>query len=85
MIHCCYCGWSILPDLEMDHVIPKSRGGPTVGWNLVWACKWCNQQKGDKTGAEYVAWRAIHPYAATYGPLLGYQFMFPAMPYSVSG
>jgi 5-methylcytosine-specific restriction endonuclease McrA len=81
MIQCYYCGWPNPWDMEKDHVIPESRGGPTSDWNLVWACRWCNQQKGDKTGAEYVAWRTAYPYLATYGPRFGYQFMIPRMPY----
>jgi len=71
MVQCYYCGWSNPYDLEVDHVVPRSRGGPTVGWNLVWACKWCNRQKGDKTGGEYVAWRSQFPGLATHGPYPG--------------
>lgn len=29
-----------------DHIIPKSKGGPTQMWNLVAACHLCNQRKG---------------------------------------
>ena len=31
--------------LTLDHIIPESRGGPTVVGNLVTACKRCNTKK----------------------------------------
>lgn len=35
-------------DLTIDHVVPISKGGPTVDWNLVTACKQCNSEKSNK-------------------------------------
>jgi 5-methylcytosine-specific restriction endonuclease McrA len=35
-------------DLTIDHVIPKSIGGPTSWENCATSCKNCNQKKGDK-------------------------------------
>ena len=51
---CCqYCGERFAPpDLTLDHVIPKSRGGPATWENLVTCCKPCNREKGDKSLAE---------------------------------
>jgi hypothetical protein len=40
---CAYCGVS--PGVEMDHVIPTSRGGTHEIGNLVPACKPCNSSK----------------------------------------
>lgn len=40
------CGWS---SLTIDHVVPKSKGGPTSWTNCVTACKNCNRNKGCKT------------------------------------
>lgn len=46
---CKYCGRSS-PDavLQVDHVIPRARGGLTVASNLVTACRDCNLGKSDK-------------------------------------
>lgn len=44
---CAYCQTSELP-LEMDHVIPLSKGGPHCATNIVPACKPCNSSKGSR-------------------------------------
>lgn len=38
--------------LTLDHVMPKSRGGPDSWQNLVAACKTCNTTKDDRTPEE---------------------------------
>ena len=53
---CAYCGvvtrrlakgLSRAPDLAtLDHVIPRSQGGPLSRENLVLACQACNNQRG---------------------------------------
>jgi 5-methylcytosine-specific restriction endonuclease McrA len=48
---CQYCGVRTR-DLTLDHVIPRSKGGPHTWENLVSACKNCNHRKGGKTIAE---------------------------------
>jgi 5-methylcytosine-specific restriction endonuclease McrA len=48
---CQYCGTQT-HDLTLDHVMPKSRGGPHTWENLVSACRACNHRKGGKTLAE---------------------------------
>ena len=50
---CQYCG-KRAPDGEPDHVLPLSRGGTDALYNLVWACRECHRQKGDKTPREWV-------------------------------
>lgn len=40
---------------EVDHVIPRSRGGCNKADNLVASCGPCNYQKGTLTGEEYRA------------------------------
>lgn len=45
---CQYCGRQA-GDLTIDHVIPRSRGGPHTWDNLVSACKTCNHRKGGKS------------------------------------
>lgn len=48
---CQYCGVRTR-DLTLDHVIPRSKGGPHTWENLVSACKNCNHRKGGKTVSE---------------------------------
>lgn len=48
---CQYCGRQC-GDLTIDHIIPRSRGGPHTWENLVSACKPCNHRKGGKLLAE---------------------------------
>ena len=45
---CQYCGDKFrASDLTMDHVYPKSKGGPTSWENIVACCKKCNCLKAD--------------------------------------
>jgi len=50
---CQYCG-KTLPrtDLNLDHVIPRSRGGLTTWENVVCSCVPCNLMKGGRTPLE---------------------------------
>ena len=51
--HCQYCGNQFMKhQLTLDHVVPKSKGGPKAWNNLVACCVPCNQKKGDKTPSE---------------------------------
>ncbi len=51
--HCCYCGKKFaLSDLNLDHVIPKSRGGKTDWSNIVTSCVPCNLKKGNRLPRE---------------------------------
>lgn len=56
---CAYCRQAG-GKLEVDHVIPISRGGTNKLSNLVTSCRHCNRQKHDKTADEYLKWRAEH-------------------------
>ena len=49
---CAYCGKTDIP-LEIEHVIPSSRGGSDRVSNLTIACHKCNQKKGNKTAIEF--------------------------------
>lgn len=49
---CCYCGKENVP-LEVEHIIPKSRGGTDRIDNLCLACRDCNQRKGNQTAEEF--------------------------------
>ena len=49
---CVQCGISVKEEphllLEIDHIIPVSKGGKTIPENLQTLCWRCNRQKGDK-------------------------------------
>ena len=50
---CSYCGDKFQTrDLNLDHVIPRSRGGGTNWDNIVLSCIPCNKKKADKSPAE---------------------------------
>jgi len=49
---CVYCGETGIP-LEVEHVIPKSRGGTNNISNLTLACHDCNINKGSRTASEF--------------------------------
>lgn len=49
---CAYCGAENVP-LEVEHIVPKSRGGSDRVSNLTISCRDCNLAKGNKTAAEF--------------------------------
>jgi 5-methylcytosine-specific restriction endonuclease McrA len=50
---CCYCGKQFDPRrLNYDHVLPRSKGGPTDWENVVTACFRCNGLKANRTPAQ---------------------------------
>ena len=50
---CQYCGGVFdRKDLNLDHVIPKHRGGPTSWENIVCSCVPCNTKKANRTPLE---------------------------------
>ncbi len=49
---CAYCHKTGVP-LQVEHVIPKARGGSDRVSNLTLACGPCNQQKSTQTAAEF--------------------------------
>ncbi len=50
---CQYCGRRPpVRDLNIDHVMPRSRGGATSWENLVACCHPCNNRKGNRTPEE---------------------------------
>ena len=69
---CCqYCGTR--EHLTIDHVLPKSRGGPDTWENLVAACARCNARKGSRTPEEAhmpLTTRALPPLARHVHPRL---------------
>ncbi|WP_165787003.1 HNH endonuclease [Pseudohalioglobus lutimaris] len=50
---CMYCGTSVpFRHFQMDHIIPKSRGGPDTYQNLCCSCGVCNDRKKNRTPDE---------------------------------
>jgi len=60
---CVYCGAAAT---SLDHVVPKSRGGPHSWDNVVSACGRCNHVKADRAVAE-MGWRLRRVPAAPSG------------------
>jgi len=57
---CQYCGRTLpRKELNIDHVIPRSRGGTSVWENVVCSCLECNRRKGGNTPEE-AHMRLIH-------------------------
>ena len=48
---CAYCGSG--KELSMDHIIPRSKGGPDFTKNVVCCCVKCNQDKGQSPWEEW--------------------------------
>ncbi len=47
---CQYCGRQLpRPELNLDHVVPRSQGGKTSWENVVCSCVGCNLRKGGRT------------------------------------
>ena len=50
---CAYCGETLREvDLQMEHIVPASRGGAASWMNLVAACGPCNLRKANRTPEE---------------------------------
>ncbi len=50
---CQYCGVKFHPsELELEHIVPRSRGGKSSWDNLVAACRTCNSRKDNRTPEE---------------------------------
>jgi hypothetical protein len=52
---CAYCAIAPPLALHADHLIPRHRGGPESGDNLVWACRTCNTQRSARDLLEWYA------------------------------
>jgi len=46
------CGYCNRHATTVDHILPKSRGGPNTWANLISACRPCNDRKGARTPQE---------------------------------
>jgi len=52
--HCAYCLATGVP-LEIDHILPQSRGGSDRIANLVICCHTCNQAKGNQSLEDFLS------------------------------
>jgi 5-methylcytosine-specific restriction endonuclease McrA len=51
---CQYCRGSLLPRYHVDHIHPKSKGGPNHPSNYCLACQPCNLAKKDKSAIDFM-------------------------------
>lgn len=61
---CQYCG-ETPPALEVEHIIPKAKGGKNNWLNVVAACRTCNARKRDRTPEEAGMKLLSKPFAPT--------------------
>lgn len=55
---CWYCQtpFTSFKEIEIDHVVPKARGGPSTLSNYAIACKCCNRAKWDMPLEDFLRW-----------------------------
>ncbi len=72
---CQYCGkYGNQRDLNLDHVLPRSRGGPMSWENVVCSCRVCNLRKGSRTPAEASMHLLRKPLRPRWSPILAMAF-----------
>ena len=46
--YCSYCEMKVRNSIEVEHILPRNRGGAEVDWdNFLLSCKYCNTVKSD--------------------------------------
>ena len=69
---CQYCGHKYpIGELSLDHIIPRSRGGPTNWINVVCACTDCNKRKGGRTSEQARMKLTRLPHEPRRSPVIG--------------
>ncbi|TAK24374.1 MAG: HNH endonuclease [Myxococcaceae bacterium] len=72
---CQYCARRGTPrDLNLDHVMPRSRGGPMTWENVVCSCRVCNLKKGGRTPPEANMRLLRRPLRPRWSPVLALAF-----------
>ena len=71
---CQYCA-KVLPEhqLNLDHVMPRDKGGRTTWENIVTSCFRCNTRKANKLPQEAGMLPRSKPFAPRWRPLFGLQ------------
>jgi hypothetical protein len=68
---CQYCGRRFArAELNLDHVIPRSKGGTSAWENVVCSCHRCNRLKGGRTPAEAGVRLIRHPFRPQWTPFM---------------
>ncbi len=76
---CQYCGRTLdRRDLNLDHVVPRDRGGPTTWENIVCSCIPCNTRKGNRTPPEAGLRLIRKPRRPKWRPFIHVQIGLPA-------
>lgn len=60
-------------ELNLDHVIPRNKGGPTTWENIVTSCIRCNSRKGDKLTHEAKMFPKTKPIAPRWKPAFSFR------------
>jgi 5-methylcytosine-specific restriction endonuclease McrA len=72
---CQYCARRSSPrELNLDHVMPRSRGGPMSWENVVCSCRACNLRKGGRTPTEANMRLLRKPVRPRWSPILTLAF-----------
>jgi 5-methylcytosine-specific restriction endonuclease McrA len=72
---CQYCARRATPrELNLDHVMPRSRGGPMTWENVVCSCRVCNLRKGGRTPTEANMRLIRKPVRPRWSPILALAF-----------
>ena len=78
---CQYCGdRPAIRQLTLDHVMPRSRGGPTSWTNVVTACRGCNSTKASRTPIEAGMALKVRPARPTAMPWQPPSMAYPSAP-----
>ena len=73
---CQYCGKKFdRKDLNIDHVVPRQRGGLTTWTNVVCSCVDCNRRKGGRTPEEARMHLVRKPKKPRWRPFVEIQFI----------
>lgn len=69
---CQYCGKRHEPrELNLDHVIPRDKGGPTTWENVVCSCIQCNTRKANKLPKQAKMFPMTEPRKPRWRPFFG--------------
>ncbi len=54
--NCAYCGikFEKVEEITLDHVYPKSLGGPNANKNILLSCSTCNGNKGNMLLTQFI-------------------------------
>ena len=75
---CQYCGNSfVAKELNMDHVVPRDRGGKTSWENVVTSCIRCNSRKGNRDPNEACMFLLREPVRPRQRPFVSFLYGRP--------